>query len=96
MKIKENEKKKQVLGPCRKTQKFSNWRVRAIKMIIGALETVSKGLERGLKEVEIGGRAETIQTFSIIEIGQNSEKSLGYLRRLAVSQTLVKDQLTLV
>ena len=35
--------------------------------------------------------------YSIIKIGQNTEKSLGGLRRLAVTQTPVEDhQLTLV
>ena len=32
------------------------------------------------------------QHYSIIEIGQNSEKSPGNLRRLAVTQTLVGNQ----
>ena len=33
--------------------------------------------------------------YSIVEIGQNTEKSSGDLRKLAVTQTLVKDyQLT--
>ena len=29
--------------------------------------------------------------YSIVEIGQNTEKSPGYLRRLGVTQTQVKD-----
>ena len=46
------------------------------------VRTVAKGLERGMEELEIGERIETIQT----KIGQNTEKSPGYLIRLAVTQ----------
>ena len=33
-----------------------------IPIVSGALGTIPKGLVRGLEELEIGGRAETIQT----------------------------------
>ena len=49
---------------------------------IGALGTIPKGLVRDLKELEIGGQAETI---SMAKIGQNTEKSFRDLWRLAVS-----------
>ena len=76
--------------------------------------TVTKGLLKGLEDLEVGGRVETIWPYSImlsilavfnnavvcnsiIENGQNTEKSPGDLRRLAVTQFLVKDhQLTLM
>ena len=35
-----------------------------IPIIIGALETVPKGLVKGLAELEIGGRTETIQSIA--------------------------------
>ena len=47
----------------------------------GALGTVPKGLERGLEQLEIEGRIDTIQ---IVEISQNTEKSPDDLRSLAV------------
>ena len=48
---------------------------------------------QGQDDLEITGWVETI--YSIIEIGQNTEKSPGHLRSLAVNQTVVKDcQLT--
>ena len=37
-----------------------------IPIVIGALGTISKGLERRLEELEIGGRAETIQTRGLL------------------------------
>ena len=49
----------------------------------------NKGLLKGLEDLEVGGRVETIHT--IIDNGQNTEKSPGDLRRLAVSQTPVKN-----
>ena len=61
-----------------------------IIIIIHVLKTIPKRLIRALKEIEIGGRAETIQT---IKIDQDIEKSPGNLRRLAVTQTPVKDHL---
>ena len=44
----------------------------------------------GLEDLEAGGRVETI-IYSITENGQNTEKSPGDLRRLAVTQTPVED-----
>ena len=63
-----------------------------IPIVICVLGTVTKGLLKGLEDFEIRGRVETI-----IENGQNTEKSPGDLRRLAITQTSVKDhQLTLI
>ena len=41
-------------------------RVTVIPNVIGTLGTVCKGLERKLKESEIGGRIETIQTTALL------------------------------
>ena len=58
-----------------------------IPIVIGALDT--EGLLKELEDLEITGYA----NYCIIEIGQNTEKSPEDLRRLAVTQTLVKDHL---
>ena len=56
---------------------------------------IPTGLLKGLDVV--GGRMETIQNDSIIENGQNTEKSPGDLWRLAVIQIPVKNhRLTLM
>ena len=55
-------------------------KVTIIPIVIGALGPVTNGLVLELADLEI-----------TIEIGQNTEKSPGDLRRLAVTQTLVKD-----
>ena len=54
---------------------------------------VSKGLLKGLKDLEIRGQVEIIQTTTQL----NNESSPGDLRRLAVTQISVKEhQLTLM
>ena len=72
-------------------------KVTAVPIVIGALGTIPKGLIKELEDLEIKGQVETIQTLSITRISQNTEKSPGDLRRLAVTQTPVRNhQLTLV
>ena len=64
-----------------------------IPIVIGAFGTVTKGLLKGLEDLEVGD----YPNFSIVENSQNTEKSPGDLMRLAVTQTPVKDnQLTLL
>ena len=68
-----------------------------IPVVIGAFDRVTTGLLKGLEDLEVGDRVETIQNNSIIEDDQNTEKSPGDLRRLAVAQSPVKyHQLTLM
>ena len=68
-------------------------KITVILTIIGALRTIPKGLVKGLEDLEIKGQVETIKT----KIGQNTKKMPGDLRRLAVTQTPVKNhQLMLV
>ena len=61
--------------------------VTIIPIVIGAFGTVTKGLLKGLEDLEVGGRVETIQTTALLGNGLNTEKSPGDLRRLAVTQT---------
>ena len=41
-------------------------KVTVIPIVIGALETILKGLEMGQEELEIRGRAENIQTTTLL------------------------------
>ena len=69
-------------------------KVTVILIVIGTLGTVTEGLVQGLEDLEIRGDH---PNYSIVEISQNTEKSPGDLRRLAVTQTPVENhQLTLV
>ena len=66
-------------------------KVTIIPIVIGAFGTVTKGLLKGLEDLENGGREWGPPNNNIIENGQNTEKSLGDLWRLAVTQPPVKD-----
>ena len=70
-------------------KKLWNMKVTFIPIVIGALGTVHKGLIKGVEDLEIRGREATI--YCITEIGLNTEKSRGDLRRLAITQNPVKD-----
>ena len=56
-------------------------KVTIIPIVIGAFGTVTKGLSKGLEDLEVGDHPNE----SIIENGQKTEKSPGDLRRLAVT-----------
>ena len=57
--------------------------------MIGTFRTVTKELLKGQEDLEVGDH----QNHCIIENGQNTEKSPGDLRRLAITQSPVKDHL---
>ena len=68
-------------------------KVTIIPIVIGAFCTVTKGLLKGLEDLEVGDHPNN----RTIEDGDNTEKSPWYLRRLAVTHSPVKDhQLTLM
>ena len=60
-----------------------------IQIVIGALSRVTTGLIQELEDLEIRGRVEINQNYSIIKISQNTEKTAGDLGRLVVTQTSV-------
>ena len=79
------------LDHARELKKLWNMKVMIVPIVIGALGTVTKGLLKrpgGLGSWRTGGDD---PNDSIIENGQNTEKSPGDLRRLAVTQTPVKN-----
>ena len=65
-------------------------KVTIIPIVIGAFGAVTKGLLKGLEDLEVKGRVETIQTKALLGTAKNTEKSPGDLRRLAATQTQVK------
>ena len=62
-----------------------------IPNVIGALGTVTEGFIKGTQELRYKRTSGDHPNYCIIEIGQNTEKSPEHLRRLAITQTLVKD-----
>ena len=63
-----------------------------IPIVVDTLDTITKRLLKRLEDLEITGQLDH-PNYSIIEIGQNTEKSPGDLRRLAGAQTLVRKPL---
>ena len=51
-------------------------KVTIVPIVIGALGTITEGLLKGLGDLEVGGRVETIQTTCIAKNGQNPERVL--------------------
>ena len=54
-------------------------KVKMISLVIGVLGTVTKGLEKETGGLRIDGTSGDYQNSSIVEIGQNTKKSPGYL-----------------
>ena len=62
----EYEKKDKYLDLARELKKLWNMQVTIIPIVIGAFGTVTKGLLKGLEDLEVGGRVETIQTIALL------------------------------
>ena len=45
-------------------------KVTIIPIVIGTFGTVTKGLLKGLEDIEVGGRVETIQTTTILRMAR--------------------------
>ena len=58
---KESEKKDKYLDVVREIKKLWNMKVKIVPIVIGALGTLTKRLLKGLEDLEVGGRVETIQ-----------------------------------
>ena len=65
-KLKESEKKDKYLDLASELKKLWNIKATIIPIVIGDLDTVTEGLIKGLVELEIRGRVETIQTTSLL------------------------------
>ena len=64
--LKESEKKDKYLDLARELKKLWNMKVTIVPIVIGALGTITKGLLKGLEDLEVGGRVETIQTTALL------------------------------
>ena len=56
-----------ILDLARDLKKLWNMKVTIVPIVIGAFGTVTKGLLKGLKDLEVGGRVETIQTTGLLK-----------------------------
>ena len=68
--LKESEKKDKYLDLARELKKLWNMKVTIMPIVIGALGTIPKGLLKGLEDLEIVGRVETIQTTALLRMAR--------------------------
>ena len=75
IKLKEYEKKDKYPDLARELKQLWNMQMTIIPIVIGAFGTVTKGLLKGLEDLEVGGRVETIQITALL-------RTAGILRRV--------------
>ena len=68
--LKECEKKDKYLDLARGLKKLWKMKVTIVPIVIGAFGTITKGLLKGLEDLEVGGRVETIQTTSLLRLAR--------------------------
>ena len=73
--LKESEKKDKYLNLARELKKAV--KVTIVPIVIGALGIITKGLLKGLEDLEIGGRVETIQTTALPRTARILRRVLG-------------------
>ena len=66
IKLKESEEKDKYLDLARELKKLWNIKMTIIPIVIGAFGTVTKGISKGLEDLEIRGRVETIQSTTLL------------------------------
>ena len=57
-------------------EKLWNMKVTIIPIVIGAFGTVTKGLLKGLEDLEVGGREATIQTTRLLKTARKLRRVL--------------------
>ena len=70
IKLKECEKNDKYLDFARELKKLWKMKVTIIPILIGAFWTVTKGLLKGLEDLEVGRRVETIQTTTLLRMAR--------------------------
>ena len=66
IKLKECEKKDKYFDIARELKKLWNTKVTIVPIVIAAFSTITKGLLKGLEDLEVGGRVETNQMTALL------------------------------
>ena len=66
IKLKKSEKKDKYPNLDRELKKLWNMKVTILPIVIGGFGTVTRGLLKGLEDLEVGGRVETTQTTALL------------------------------
>ena len=64
--LKECEKKDKYFDIAEEWKQLWNMKVTIVPIVIGAFGTITKGLLKGLEDLEVGGRVETIQMIAFL------------------------------
>ena len=64
--LKECEKEDKYLDLAREFKKLLNMKVTIVPIVVGALDTITKGLLKALEDLEAGEGVETIQTTTLL------------------------------
>ena len=64
--MKESEKKDTYRDLARELKKLWNMKVTIVPIMISALGIITKGLLKGLEDLEVGGRVENIRTTALL------------------------------
>ena len=67
IKLKGCEKKDKYLDLARELKMLSNMKVTIVPIVIGTFGTVTKGLLKGLKDLEVCGRVKTIEMTALLK-----------------------------
>ena len=78
IKLKECEKKDKYLDLARELKKLWNMKVTNVPIMVGDLDTITKGLLKSLEDLDVGGRVESIQM-------TESLRTARILRRVVVT-----------
>ena len=76
IKLKESEKKDKYHDLAGELKKLWNMKVTIVPIVIRALDTVTKGLLKGLEDLEVGGRVETIQMTALLRTARIPRRGL--------------------
>ena len=75
IKLKECEEKYKYLDLARELKKLWNMKVTNVPIVISAFGTVTKGLLKGLGDLEVGGRVETIKMTALLKTARILEET---------------------
>ena len=74
--LNESEKKDKDFDLARELKKLWNMKVTIVPIVIGVLGTIIKRLLKGLEDLEVDGRVETIQTTALLRTARNLRRVL--------------------
>ena len=74
--LKESENKDKYLDLARELKQLANMKVTITRIVNGAFGTVTKELIKGLEDLEIRGRVETIQTTTLLRTARKVRRVL--------------------